>query len=123
MSIIIIIIIIIPEKLCNSLFHLLQSCASAWVSANGFHVHSSTLSVHRFLICVPLFLFPSTVPSLENDLCEATRSCNVAEPFEFPVRHCCKEVFMRADVVFDRTAHLFICDMVLVKRCQRYYGY
>ena len=50
-----------PDKLCTSLLHLLPSCARAWVSANGFPVHSSALSVHRFL-SLPLFLFPSTVP-------------------------------------------------------------
>ena len=88
-------------------------CASAWVSANGFPVHSSTMSVHRF-VYLHLFLFPSIVPSLENGLCEATVSCDVAEPFEYPVFHCCEEVFMRADVVFDRTAHLSICDIILV---------
>ena len=108
-----IIIITIPEKLSTSLLHLLQLCASAWVSANGFPVYSSTMSVHRFL-CLPLFLFPSIIPSLENGLCEATGSCDVAEPFGFLVLHWCEEVFMRADVVFDRTAHLFICDIILV---------
>ena len=118
-----------PDKLCTNLLHLLPSCARAWVSANGFYVHSSALSVHRFL-SPPLFLFPSTVPcpflctvcpsfplsaslslplhsSLETGLCEATRSCDVTELYAFPVFHCC-EVFTRADVVFGRTSHLFI---------------
>ena len=72
------------------------------------------MSVHRFL-CLHLFLFPSTLPSLENGLCKATRSCDMAEPFEFPVLHCYEEVFTRADVVFVRTGHLFICDMVFVE--------
>ena len=96
---------------------VLTSCAQVFFICCGcvpllgtLQVVSLSIPLHSFL-CLPLSLLLHC--SLGNGLCKATRSCHVAELFEFPVLYCCEEVIMRANVV-DHTVHHSVCDMVLV---------